>query len=172
MQFVDAPTVSRRTKMPFLSASLAVICLWAHLCSVAHLLPSLTAVVAWIDGQHYVSIRIDDNGSRVVLSHDETIGRMSARHSHRVVSQILVAFAESPTAEADHLVDFSQTHVSARRSSAQRSESIPVDHFACILLHASRLTESLRVPFAAASALSISSPAPSVAVARTVVILI
>lgn len=159
--------------MPFPSACLAVICLWAHLCSVTHLLPSITAVIAWIDGQHNVSIRLDDNGSEVVLSHDETDGRKSTAHDHCVVSQFLIAFAEAPTGEADHLVDFDLTQVSARRSSSQRSEALPADLLPSHFPSFSRLTETSRVPFAVAtSAPAILSPAPSVTVAHTVVILI
>lgn len=158
--------------MPFPSACLAVICLWAHLCSVTHLLPSITAAIASIDGQHHVPIRFAGDDSRVVLSHDETDGRKSACHAHSVLSQILVALDESPATEADHLVDFNHSRVSARRASPQRSELVPLDLLECHPPLVRPLNEAARVPFAVAPSDSVSLLASSITVARTIVILV
>ena len=85
----------------------AAICLLAYFLSATPLLPIATALIAWADGEHRVTLSSDKDITRVVLGHDARDPRQSLTHSHCVVSRALTLLAvPSGPEHADHVLNF------------------------------------------------------------------
>ena len=89
------------------SRLVAVLCLLAYLFGATPLLPMGTALVAWLDGDHYVSLNTQDNGLKIVLHHDNANTRTALTHSHCLVAGALVLMSKpSCSSEPDHVLSF------------------------------------------------------------------
>lgn len=97
------------------------MCLLAFLCSAPQVLPTVTAVLAWIDGEHDVSVTMDEQSMRVVLSHDRSDALKSPRHLHCALTRAITALAEPAPFQGDHILNFGS---GSSYSSPLRSASI------------------------------------------------
>jgi hypothetical protein len=81
-------------------------CLFAYLLSTP-LAPLSTALLAWIDGEHTVQLVGQEQGARVVLSHDQKVPGQVANHKHCPAAAAMVLFAEPPVpGQSDHVLSF------------------------------------------------------------------
>lgn len=91
--------------------------LWAAwLCLVMQIgvatpLPAFaTALTAWLDGEHRVSLAVCAGELEVVLAHDPTNPRMVPTHQHSALCRMLVSLAPpAGSREADHVIGFAGT---------------------------------------------------------------
>lgn len=83
-----------------------VTCLLAFLSSAPQVLPSVTAMLAWIDGEHHVSVTMDAQSMRVVLSHDQSGELKSPHHLHCALTRAITALAEPAPFQGPHILNF------------------------------------------------------------------
>lgn len=151
----------------------AVCCLLAYLFSATPLLPIATALVAWVDGEHYVLLSADNASMRIVLRHDARDGRTALTHSHCVVSRALSLLAEPAGPEhSDHVLSFQKaSSIIARsaplRPTPQSTIEMPMAPAVPATRPLPQLRTNVEAPF-----LDLPPPATSVVVARATVFLI
>lgn len=149
------------------------MCLLAYLLSATPLLPVITALVAWVDGEHRVSLSADKDSTRIVLSHDARDPRMALTHAHCAVSRALMLLAESSgPVDSDHILNF-QSASSTTLREATPSAAVPIADKILVppapadAVVLTRLLTNVEAPL-----LDIPPPATSVVVARATVLLI
>ena len=97
----------------------AWLCLLAYVASATPLPPLVTALVAWMDSDHRVTLTADSDGTRVVLAHDAGTGRRAITHTHCAVSRLLTLLAEpAGPAPSDHILAFHSGGLAVLREKA------------------------------------------------------
>jgi len=87
----------------------AMVCLLVYLCTATVLVPGGAAVLAWLGGEHRVTMASTPSGVRVVLHHDLKAGDINVGHSHGILSRTVTLLAQYSTpGETDHVLDFAQ----------------------------------------------------------------
>jgi hypothetical protein len=88
----------------------AWLCLVVQIGAATPLPAFATALTAWLDGEHRVSLAVCDGELEVVLAHDLTNPRMVPTHQHSAVCRMLVSLAPpAGSREADHVIGFAGT---------------------------------------------------------------
>jgi hypothetical protein len=165
---MSSPSPSTRIH-PFLGT----VCLLAYLCFATPLMPVVTAMAAWFDGEHHVSVSMERDGARVILSHDASDPRKDLTHSHCLVSHALTLLAEPAGPEhTDHVLNFQTTSSTMLRSATLRTAVQSADEMLVAPAAPVTLPFSRPVTTVEAPPLDLPPPATSVVVARATVFLI
>ncbi len=152
---------------------IGLMCLLAYLGVATHLIPALAALTAWVDGEHQVSMAVEGQTSRVILSHDSKDPIKSLSHAHCAVSRGLASLGEPPNPfHPDHVLQFASAEIAAPRSILLQAlaAEIPTLPQTAFSLHSSLVDIAPR-SFTPAIP-SEHTPALSVAFARVTVLLI
>ncbi len=152
---------------------LASFYLLTFLLSATPVLPVVTALAAWLDGEHHVSVSIDRHKARVVLSHDATDPRKAITHAHCVVSRAIASIAEPPEPfHPDHILSFGASEALRNCSSNTRLLAPSADIISAAVWHFSSAVCRTEPTFLAALVVGPSPPSLSVTIARSTVLLI
>ena len=147
--------------------------LLTFLLSATPVLPVFTALAAWLDGEHLVSVSIDRDKARVVLSHDATDPRKAITHAHCVVSRAITSIAEQPEPfHPDHILSFNGSDVLRNCSSNTRLLAPSADVLSAAVWRSSFDACRVEPSFPAAPVMGPPSPSLSVAITRATVFLI
>lgn len=158
---------------PVFRSFVGLLCLLAYLGVATPMVPVLTVVTAWMDGEHRVSMSMAGQSSRVVLSHDANDPIKFLSHSHCAVSRGLASLAEPQNPfHPDHVLQFAAAEIAAPRSILQQAltAEIPELPQPAFSLHSLLAVPDSRAPLNAAA--TPPTPALSVAFARVTVLLI
>ena len=125
--------------------ALGLACLLVYLCFAIPIAPAATALAAWFDGEHNVSVAMERTGTRVVLSHDSSQPLKSVTHFHCLVSRTILSIGKQiEPFHADHILSFDNIDSTADDSSATRFIAPPVKQpTPAIVLHAQDVRETL-----------------------------
>jgi hypothetical protein len=147
--------------------------LLAFLLSATPILPVLTALTAWLGGEHDVSVAMDRNGARVVLSHDSADPLKVITHSHCVVSRAITSIAEQAEPfHSDHILTFSGSDTLRNCSSNARLLTPSADVLSAAVWHFSFDACRTEPTYLATPVVGSPSPSLSVTIARATVLLI
>lgn len=152
---------------------IGLMCLLAYLGVSTPLMPALAAVTAWLEGEHRVSMAVEGQTSRVILSHDSKDPIKSLSHSHCAVSRGLASLGEPPNPfHPDHVLLFASAEIAAPRSILLQAiaAEVPVLPQSVFSFHSS--LDDIVFCATAPAIPSEHTPALSVAFARVTVLLI
>ncbi len=150
-----------------------MLCLLAYLLSATPLLPVATAVIAWLDGEHHVTLAMEKDGVSVVLGHDERDARKSLTHTHCIVSSALTLLAEpAGPAHSDHVLNFQAGNVATPGKAVAHLPAPIASETSTIPVSIAERVLPVIVTKVEAPLLDIPPPATSVTVARATVLLI
>lgn len=109
-----------------LRQTLALWCAWAYLAATIPLIPLATACLAWIDGDHRVSIGFTGDSLNVILAHDSRDPQKSPDHIHCALTQGVLLFQgdiryqETPQdGSSDHVLQFRHCQVPSQRENRE-----------------------------------------------------
>ncbi len=147
--------------------------LLAFLLSATPILPVLTALTAWLGGEHDVSVAMDRNGARVVLSHDSADPLKVITHSHCVVSRAITSIAEqAEPLHPDHVLSFSGTGTARNCSATTRVFAPSFDDFTAAVYSFSSDASRIKPTTSTAPVVGPCPASLSVTIARSTVLLI
>lgn len=91
-------------------AVLAALCLVLQLAVCSPLLPLVTALAAWWDGDHSVCFVVRSGEIHLELRHVHGAGTLASSHHHGTATRALVLFSEpnSPS-DPDHVLEFASS---------------------------------------------------------------
>lgn len=161
-----------------LRQALALWCVWAYLAATIPLIPLTTACLAWIDGDHHVSIGFSGHSLNVILAHDDADPQKSSDHLHCALTQGVLLFQgglryseDSQDKSSDHVLQFRHCQIPGQRESREPwASNAPIQSPVFL----SALAFDLPSPAAELFASAPRSPSvsPSVHIVRTTVFLI
>ncbi len=100
----------------FLRQVLALGCVWAYLAATIPLLPLAMAGLAWVDGDHRVSIGFTGKSLKIILAHDPADPAKAPEHIHCALTQGVLLLSEACQDGApDHVLQFHQGHSPSQR---------------------------------------------------------
>lgn len=101
---------------------LALVCVWVYLAATIPLFPLATAGLAWIDGDHRVSIGFTGTSLKIVLSHDPADPAKAPQHIHCALTHGVLLLSETCQEGApDHVLQFRHSHFSSQRENRSPS---------------------------------------------------
>jgi hypothetical protein len=99
----------------------ALVCAVVYLTGGMEALPLSLALGAWLEGSHTISVACDQGQIRVILSHERDVARPAdhnprpqsrcVRHRHGTAARVICLFAPYPSANGDHVGQFTSSQV-------------------------------------------------------------
>lgn len=152
---------------------LGLACLLVYLCFATPITPAATALAAWFDGEHNVSVAMERTGTRVVLSHDASDPRKSVTHSHCLVSRTILSIGNQVEPfHADHILSFDNIDSTAAGSTAARIIAPSVNQPAPAIVLNAQDSREIAPAYAFSPTLGPPPPSLSVVICRVTVLLI